>query len=132
MTEFDQYFSSHTAEKDYNTSLELLVRSSVDDGEFFESYGRPIYVIRNMTGKPYSLLRFGYYPEVGEEYFEIEYAAGEGEEADLPMHKHKGESTYYLDDDFFEQNVIKEKLDKNYTFALQYTGRRWYGKFLCY
>ncbi len=87
-------------------------------------------MIRNMTGKPYSLLRFGY-PEIGEEYFEIEYynstrnAVGEG---DLPLHKHN-EPASFLDDDFFEQSIIQEKLDKNYTFALQYTGRRWYGKF---
>ncbi len=87
-------------------------------------------MICNMTGKPYSLLRFGY-PETGEEYFEIEYynstrnAVGEG---DLPLHKHN-EPVSFLDDDFFDQSIIQEKLDNNYTFALQYTGRRWYGKF---
>ncbi len=83
-------------------------------------------MIRNMTGKPYSLLRFGY-PEIGEEYFEIEYYNSTHAEEDLPLHKHN-ESALFLDDDFFEQSIIQEKLDKNYTFALQYTGRRWYGK----
>lgn len=87
-------------------------------------------MIRNMTGKPYSLLRLGY-PAVGEEYFEIEYvnSTSAGDEGELPLHKHK-DPAFFMDDDFFEQGVIKEKLDDNYTFALQYTGRRWYGKYI--
>lgn len=87
-----------------------------------------MYVIHNMTGKPNSLLRFGF-PDVGTEYFEIEYPEDEGNEGDVPLHKHD-EPNFFLDDDFFQQNTVEEILDKNYTFVLQYTGRRWYGKHL--
>lgn len=88
---------------------------------------------RNMTGMPYTLLRLGY-PEIGDEYYEIEYGNstsifGSG---DIPPHKHI-EPTFFEDDDFFELNFKNEKdefeqLLENYTFYLHFTGRRWYGK----
>lgn len=86
-----------------------------------------------MTGKPYSLLRLGY-PEIGEEYYEIEYynMSNASDVSDWPLHKHN-EPAFFVDDDFFEQNYIRrpdefEELMENYTFVLHYTGRRWYGK----
>lgn len=87
----------------------------------------------NMTGMPYTLLRLGY-PEIGDEYYEIEYGNstsifGSG---DIPPHKHI-EPTFFEDDDFFELNFKNDKdefeqLLENYTFYLHFTGRRWYGK----
>lgn len=110
--------------------LEVLHSSIDGSSQFIESYGRPIYTIRNMSGKPYSFLRLGY-PEVGEEFFDIEYENSTnvfGIE-DIPPHKHK-EPIYYEDDDFFRENAAKfEVLLNNYTFALYYTGMRWYGEF---
>lgn len=113
--------------------LEVLHPSIDDNNQFIESYGRPIYTIRNMTGKPFSFLRLGY-PEVGEEFFDIEYENSTNVFSieDIPVHKHN-EPISYEDDDFFRENskVNGAKFDdllKNYTFALYYTGMRWYGE----
>lgn len=133
------FIISHTsAEKDDNTTLELLPyhnESSADNNNFYVSYGRPIYVIQNMTGMPYNFLRLGF-PDIGIESYDIEYlnstnVFGVG---DIPPHKHIKTTTSF-DDDFFEQ---RSKLDKdgfnqlleNYAFYLHFTGRRWYGKLL--
>jgi hypothetical protein len=120
------------AEKNENTTLQLLRRSVDGKDHFFASYGRPIYVIRNMSGMPYSLLRLGF-PETGEEYFGIEYMNSTNAE-ELTPHKHY-EPRFFEDDDFFQQNYKNrggafEKQLENYTFTLHYTGRRWYGKYI--
>lgn len=88
---------------------------------------------RNMTGMPYNLLRLGY-PDTGEEYYEIEYENSSNifGIGDIPPHRHI-EPTFFVDDDFFEQNFKNdkdefEKLIENYTFYLHFTGKRWYGK----
>ena len=120
------------AEKDENTTLQLFRHTIDDNDQFVESYGRPMYVLRNMSGMPYSLLRLGF-PENDYEDFEIEYpnATFASQEASVPPHKHH-ETHFFDDDDFFETNLKNrgsefESLLKNYTFVLHYTGRRWYG-----
>jgi len=81
-----------TAEKDNTTMLELL--SDPDDEEgihFTEVYGRPMYVIHNMTGMPSSLMRLNY-PDDGDEYLNINHpnstGLGTNDTKDLAPHKH--------------------------------------------
>ena len=45
-----------TAEKDEDTKLALIG----DSKDFLTVYGKPIYVINEMSGQPISLLRLGY------------------------------------------------------------------------
>ena len=90
------------AEKDDNTVLKLLGKPS----SYEAIYGRPMYVIDDMSGKPASLLRLGY-----TDYF------------------NNGRFT----DDFFQYNNESssfQELMTNYTFVLRYTGLRWYGDLL--
>jgi hypothetical protein len=124
-----------SAEKDSNTTLDLIPYhdKSDENNDFFVSYGRPIYIARNMTGMPYSLLRLGF-PDNGEEYYEIEYENSSNifGVGDIPPHRHI-EPTSFEEDDFFEQNFKADKykfeeLMENYTFYLHFTGNRWYGK----
>jgi hypothetical protein len=94
------------AEKDETTTLKLLGDSS----DFVTVYGKPVFEILNMSGKPTSLLRLGY-PDIE--------AGTDGVRDD------------YFSDDFFQYNNIStgfQELLKNYTFVLFYSGLRWYGK----
>ncbi|KAL7531293.1 hypothetical protein ACHAXR_003958, partial [Thalassiosira sp. AJA248-18] len=90
------------SEKDNTTMLTILQDKNDEEGvTFVEEYSRPMYVINNMTGKPFSLMRDGY-PD---------------------------DDDSLTDDDFFEVNNSTtefQELMKNYTFVLRYTGRRWY------
>lgn len=116
-------------EKDKNITLELLEDPDDPQGEdFVENYGRPMYVMRNLSGKPYNLLRLGY-PEDGKEYFNITYANQIG---NFTPHKHYHDS-FFEDDDFFKmKNSTGEfsELLQNYTFVLRFTGQRWYGEII--
>lgn len=119
-----------TAEKDVSTELTLLGDPNDDEVDFVEVYGRPVYVLRNLSGKPTSLMRLGYPENEVDQYYSVEYPRN-GTEA-LPQHQHYNEQ-FFEDDDFFEINNQTEdfqKLMNNYTFALSFTGRRWYGKLL--
>ena len=94
--------SDHTtAEKDEGTVLELVGTSE----KFVSVYGKPLYVINNMSGQPNSLLRLGY-PEI--------------------------DTGLFTDDDFFQYNNIttefQEFIDGPYSVILKYTGLRWYGE----
>jgi len=124
------------SEKDNTTTLSLLGDALDDEVDFVEVYGRPVYVINNMRGKPFSLLRLGY-PADGDQYYNVEYPNSTGTNStgtvgvgNLAPHKHHHDG-FFEDDDFFEQNDSPgfQKLLSNYSFVLQYTGRRWYGKF---
>jgi hypothetical protein len=119
-----------TAEKDVSTELKLLGDPNDDEVDFVEVYGRPVYVLRNLSGKPTSLMRLGYSEDETDQYYSVEYPPN-GTET-LPLHQHYNEQ-FFEDDDFFEINNQTEdfqKLMNNYTFALSFTGRRWYGKLL--
>ena len=103
-TLFPHNLSCTTAEKDENTRIQLLGNSS----DFIAVYGRPMYLIRNMTGKPTSFLRLGY--------------------ADTDVRDD------HFNDDFFQYNnksIEFRELLKNFTVVMYYTGLRWYGKFIC-
>ena len=112
-------------------------------------YGRPMYLRRDMSGKPFSFLRLGF-PDDDAEYFDtisIEHNTPEylarlsGHDAEhfntssingsaLTPHKHDTPE-YFTDDDFFQQNNITAafaELLQNYTLRLIYTDRRWYGQ----
>lgn len=94
------------AEKDEDTTLKLLGNAS----DFVAVYGKPLYMIENMTGKPTNLLRLSY--------------SAVKTDAD-------GMSDDHFSDDFFQHNsnnVGFQQLLENYTFVLHYTGLRWYGK----
>ncbi len=120
--------AAKTAEKDNSTTLALLGDPFDDEVDFVEVYQRPVYVIHNLSQKPYSLLRLGY-PE-GDEHYDLEYPNEAEVAGDLPLHKHY-HSGYFEDDDFFElNNQTKgfQQLMQNYTFVLRHTGSRWYGK----
>ena len=122
------FLATKPAEKDNSTTLTLLGDPLDDEVDFVEIYQRPVFVIHNLSQKPYSLLRLGY-PE-GDEHYDLEYPNDEVV-GDLPLHKHY-HSDYFEDDDFFElNNQTKgfQQLLNNYTFVLKYTGRRWYGKY---
>ena len=117
-------------EKDVNTTLEI-VRDFDQDGDsidFVQVYGRPMYSAR-MQGKPYGLMRDGYWPpDQGEQYFTVDYPVNAS--TAVAPHKHNNPDGYE-DDDFFEianQTVAFQQLMKNYTFVLRYTGSRWYGQ----
>ena len=56
--------------------LELLKDPNDDNVDFVEVYGRPMYKISNLQGKPYDLMRLGY-PDDDDAYYEIEYTGGE-------------------------------------------------------
>jgi len=123
------------SEKDNTTTLSLLGDALDDEVDFVEVYGRPVYVINNMRGKPFSLLRLGY-PADGDQYYNVEYPNSTGTNStgtvgvgNLAPHKHHHDG-FFEDDDFFEQNDSPgfQKLLSNYSFVLQYTGRRWYGQ----
>jgi len=119
-----------TAEKDVSTELTLLGDPNDDEVDFVEVYGRPVYVLRNLSGKPTSLMRLGYPEDETDQYYNVEYPQNSTEA--LPLHQHYNEQ-FFEDDDFFEINNQTEdfqKLMNNYTFALSFTGRRWYGKLL--
>jgi len=119
-----------TAEKDVSTELTLLGDPNDDEVDFVEVYGRPVYVLRNLSGKPTSLMRLGYPENEVDQYYNVEYPQNSTEA--LPLHQHYNEQ-FFEDDDFFEINNQTEdfqKLLNNYTFALSFTGRRWYGKLL--
>jgi hypothetical protein len=97
-----------TAEKDEDTTLSILGNSS----DFVAVYGRPLYMIENMSGKPASLLRLSY----------------SDVETDTD-----GVNDNNFNDDFFQHNSNSsgfQQLLKNYTFVLHYTGLRWHGKLL--
>lgn len=82
-------------EKDPNVTLNILADPNDDEVDFVEVYGRPVYVIRNMQGKPYSFLRLGY-PDDGEEYYNVEHPPNSNG-TDLAPHKH-------YQDQFFEDD----------------------------
>ncbi|KAL7469751.1 hypothetical protein ACHAXS_010855 [Conticribra weissflogii] len=117
-----------TAEKSRNFTLELLGDKYDDEVNFVEVYGRPVYKVNNLQGIPYSVLRLGF-PDDDDVHFEVQHKQSSTIEI-LPPHKHT-DPEYFLDDDFFETNnrsTAFQKLLKNYTFVLRFTGRRWYGQ----
>jgi hypothetical protein len=125
--QYNQPCESIRTEKDPNTTLQLLKDTNDPQGEdFVEVYGRPMYVIRDLQGKPYSLLRLGY-PNDGPQYFNITYPNDTTD--GVVAHKHYHDS-FFEDDDFFEVNNSTEdqELYKNYTFVVKFTGQRWYGQ----
>jgi hypothetical protein len=73
--------------------------------EFLTIYGKPVYVINEMSGQPISLLRLGY-PEV--------------------------DTGLFTDDDFMYYNNVttefQEFMEGPYSIVLKYTGLRWLGK----
>lgn len=100
------YQSCTAAENDETTTLKLLGNPS----DFVAVYGRPVFEIINMSGKPTSLLRLAH-PDIE--------AGTDGVRDD------------YFSDDFFQYNNRStgfQELLKNYTFVLFYSGMRWYGK----
>jgi hypothetical protein len=98
---------------------------------FVEVYQRPMYYVRNMTGKPFGLLRYGF-PDEDKEYFDVFYNTTITEDSELIPHKHFHLDAF-ADDDFFQVNNATssfQELLKNYTFVLWYSGMRWYGQIL--
>ena len=90
-----------SASKDENTTLHLLHDAEHQGELFVQVYQHPKYVA-SMSGIPYGLMRMA----------NINDGA-------------------FADDDFFEIHQAYpafQKLLKNYTFTLRYTGRRWYGQ----
>ncbi|KAL7478407.1 hypothetical protein ACHAW6_004170 [Cyclotella cf. meneghiniana] len=117
--------------KDNTTTLTLMKDYNDDTVNFVEVYGRPTYFARNMTGKPYGLLRYGY-PDDDDEFFDVFYNSTviEGGSLELVPHKHF-HSNDFDDDDFFQVNNSThsfQELLRNYTFVLWYSGSRWYGQ----
>lgn len=125
--QFEQPCNVIRSEKDNTTTLELLGDQYDEEGEdFVEVYGRPMYVINNLSGKPYSLLRLTY-PDDDDEYYNVDYPNSTGT---LSSHKHV-HPDFFTDDDFFEVNNETsefQQLLRNYTFVLWFTGIRWYGQ----
>jgi hypothetical protein len=130
------------SEKDRGTRLKLLGDSNDEEGEdFVEMYGRPLYRMEHLSGKPDGLLHFGYSEsddiysiQLPENFFSNLFGnpAKEDDAEAIAPHKHE-EPGYPTDDDFFERtNVTAEfqRLLTNYSFALYFTGRRWFGKIL--
>lgn len=100
--------SCKSAEKDENASLPLKIIGS--SSQFTAMYGRPMYAIHGLTGKPDEFMRLGF--------------RGENEPA------FEGDMS---DDDFFYLNNAStqfQRLMSNYTFVLKYSGLRWYGSLL--
>mmetsp|Transcript_20385 Transcript_20385/g.58971 ORF Transcript_20385/g.58971 Transcript_20385/m.58971 type:complete len:591 (-) Transcript_20385:139-1911(-) len=129
--QFQQPCEVIRSEKDSTTTLTLLADPNDEEGtKFVESYGRPVYVIDNMSGKPFSLMRLTY-PDDDDQYFDIQYSnTNDGAKNTVGEHKHY-HPEFFADDDFFEVNNQTEAfqdLMKNYTFVLRYTGNRWYGQ----
>ena len=91
-----------TAEKDENTKLALIADKA---SEFLTIYGKPVYVINEMSRQPISLLRLGY-PE--------------------------NDTGLFTDDDFMYYNNVttefQEFMEGPYSIVLKYTGLRWLGK----
>ena len=91
-----------TAEKDEDTKLTLIGDNSND---FLTIYGKPVYVINEMSGQPISLLRLGY-PEI--------------------------DTGLFTDDDFMLYNNVttefQEFIEGPYSVVLKYTGLRWLGE----
>eukprot|EP00804_Cyclotella_cryptica_P006522 CCRYP_012789-RB/>CCRYP_012789-RB protein AED:0.24 eAED:0.24 QI:253/1/1/1/0.71/0.8/15/71/708 len=117
--------------KDNRTSLTLMKDFNDDTVDFVEIYGRPTYIARNMTDKPFGLLRYGY-PDDDDEYFSVFYNSTiiDGGNSELVPHKHFHRDDFG-DDDFFQVNNSTssfQELLTNYTFVLWYSGRRWYGQ----
>jgi hypothetical protein len=77
--------------------------------DFLTIYGKPVYVINEMSGQPISLLRLGY-PEV--------------------------DTGLFTDDDFMMYNNVstefQEFIEGPYSVVLKYTGLRWLGESDCY
>ena len=119
-------FSPFIAEKDNTTVLKILEDPNDDEVNFVEVYGRPVYVLKNLSGKPYPLMRLGFNPESGDQPYELEYP-NDTVSRDLDPHKHHHDS-FFEDDDLFDQNSVKPEfmeLLQNYTFIVYYTGARW-------
>eukprot|EP00804_Cyclotella_cryptica_P006489 CCRYP_012786-RB/>CCRYP_012786-RB protein AED:0.12 eAED:0.12 QI:1112/0.7/0.90/1/0.8/0.90/11/549/703 len=120
-----------SASKDNKTALTIMKDFADDTVDFVEIYGRPTYFARNMAGKPYGLLRYGY-PDDDDEYFDVFYNSTiiDGGNSELVPHKHLDRDDFG-DDDFFRVNNATssfQELLRNYTFVLWYSGRRWYGQ----
>lgn len=117
------------ASKDNKTNLTLVKDFEDETAGFVQVYGRPTYFARNMTGKPLGLLRYGY-PGDDDEYFDVFYNSTITNGSDLVPHKHFVRDDFG-DDDFFQVNNSTssfQELLRNYTFALWYSGMRWYGQ----
>ena len=100
--------SCKSAEKDENATLPLKIIGS--SSQFTAMYGRPMYAIHGLTGKPDEFMRLGFTGENQPEF-----------EGDMS------------DDDFFYLNNAStqfQRLMSNYTFVLKYSGLRWYGSLL--
>ena len=109
--EFQRPCDEIRSEKNESTKLTMVPPLLNSESLFSAVYGRPVYYVGNLTGKPMSLLRTGTYTEIGT----------------------NGLREEYFTDDFFEQNNKTfefQELLMNYTFVLRYTGRRWYGDLL--
>jgi len=108
--------------------------SDDDDNEvhFLEIYGRPVYFRRNMAGKPFFLPFQEAHPDNSDGHFNVKYPTSMSDGGDLLPHK-QFESNSLADDDFFQldnASVKFQELLKNYTFVLEYSGNRWYGRML--
>ena len=58
------------AEKDGNILLRILKDPTDSVVDFVQVYNRPMYVIRNMEGKPINLLRLSY-PDDDDVYYSV-------------------------------------------------------------
>jgi len=110
--------------------LHLLHDNEDDWVNFVEVYGRPKYISENMSGIPHGLMRLAE-PDTDDKYYGVTYNDTTLTEAEkLAPHRHY-EDKFFEDDDFFEIHLDKpnfKELLNNYTFVLNYTGRRWYGQ----
>jgi hypothetical protein len=117
------------ATKDNLTNLTLSKDLKDENVDFVETYRRPTYLARNLAGKPYGLLRYGY-PDDDDAYYNVFYDSAVTDGSELVSHKHF-HAEAFADDDFFQVNNETssfQELLKNYTFVLWYSGRRWYGQ----
>lgn len=86
-----------------------------------------MYIVENMIGKPFGLMRLGY-PDDDDQFFDIQYSNSTGSTKNVDSHKHYQPD--FFTDDFFEINNQTEEFQsllKNYSFVLRFTGQRWYG-----
>lgn len=129
--QYEQPCEVISSEKDRSTTLHLLEDEEDPEGqEFVEVYGHPVYVMRNVSGKPYNLLRLGY-PADDQKHFNVSYPNGVID-GSVMSHRHYHDS-FFLDDDFFEKNNSSEnfqELLKQYDVILRFTGQRWYGQII--
>ena len=74
--------------------------------DFLTVYGKPVYVINEMSGQPINMLCLGYYPEI--------------------------DTGLFTDDDFMMYNNVatefQDFIEGPYSIILKFTGLRWLGE----